>query len=412
MAALTDLSDWLETQTRPNIIWYVKRLSGNDTMANGTHQCGPYLPKNFLFNVFPSLNRTDIKNPDYWFNLYIDSHSDFCRVRAIYYNNKFHGNPTSGRNETRLTNFRGSSSPVLDPESTGSLAIFAFHRGENGGETECHAWICDSEFEADLVEEHTGPVEPGLGLVWSYDQRSNKVLLEAEDHKSCWLDLCNIPKDWLVRFPTPSEIIQKTIELRVDTKKPVDARLMRRRACEFEIFRSVEQAIELPVIQHGFASIDDFITHAQTVLQRRKSRSGRSLELHARAIFLEEDLREGEDFSHQKESEDKKKPDFIFPSQAAYQNKSFPTHRLKMLAVKTTCKDRWRQVLQEANRIQQKHLLTLQHGVSVNQFKEMTNSGIQLVVPAQLKEKYPSTIREHLQTFESFIADIRLLRLG
>ena len=66
---------------------------------------------------------------------------------------------------------------------------------------------------------------------------------------------------------------------------------MRRRECEFEIFRSVEEAVELPVITAGFTSLDGFLARAQTILQRRKSRSGRSLELHAREIFIEERLR-------------------------------------------------------------------------------------------------------------------------
>jgi len=412
MPALTDLSDWMDSQMSPDIIWYVKRLSGNDTMANGTHQAGPYIPKKFLFSVFPSLDRTDIKNPYCWFDLYIDSHLNFSKVRAIFYNNKYHGNSKSGRNETRLTNFGGVSSPLLDPENTGTLAIFAFHLGRKSNAAKCHVWVCESEIEADLVEEHTGPVEPGDGIVWGYEKRASSFPLGPDSHKSCWLEAGEMPEEWLTGFPAPSEIIRKAVALRANLKASVDVRLLQRRACEFEIFRSVEQAIELPVVQRGFTSIDDFIKHAQTVLQRRKSRSGRSLELHAREIFIEENLREDEDFSHQEESEKNKKPDFIFPSQAAYQDRSFPAHRLKMLAVKTTCKDRWRQVLQEADRIQQKHLLTLQHGVSVNQFREMTESGVQLVVPAPLKDKYPSVIREHLQTFESFIGDVRHLRLG
>ncbi len=45
-----------------------------------------------------------------------------------------------------------------------------------------------------------------------------------------------------------------------------------------------------------------------------------------------------------------------------------------MLAVKTTCKDRWRQILNEAQRIKPKHLLTLQEGVSHRQFDEMQES--------------------------------------
>ena len=82
-----------------------------------------------------------------------------------------------------------------------------------------------------------------------------------------------------------------------------------------------------------------------------------------------------------------------------------------MLAVKTTCKDRWRQILNEAERIGTKHLLTLQEGISANQFKEMQVENVQLVVPAPVISSYSDAIRPHLQTLESFIGDIRLLRL-
>ena len=83
-----------------------------------------------------------------------------------------------------------------------------------------------------------------------------------------------------------------------------------------------------------------------------------------------------------------------------------------MLAVKTTARDRWRQVVTEADRIKAKHLLTVQRGVSENQFKEMVDTGVKLVVPAPLVHEYPSSIQPHLQTLESFIADVRLLNMG
>ena len=60
-----------------------------------------------------------------------------------------------------------------------------------------------------------------------------------------------------------------------------------------------------------------------------------------------------------------------------------------------------------ANRIKEKHLLTLQEGISENQFAEMREEGIKLVVPDGLHHSYNETVR-----FESFIADIRLLALN
>ncbi|HXQ74694.1 MAG TPA: type II restriction endonuclease [Pyrinomonadaceae bacterium] len=409
MAALADLTDWMDEHTGPHIVWYVKRLAANDTLATGAHQAGPYIPKEFLFEVFPSLNRPDAENPDKRFELRVDSHPDAREVRAVWYNNKLRGGT---RNEARLTNFGGGKSALLDPESTGSIAIFAFHRGADGEASVCYVWVCDHETEEDAVEDRIGPVEPGHSVIWSVDESESSTTIPPSSRASCWLSSEEIPSTWLVKFPTATEIIRYTINLCPGDGLTVDKRLLQRRACEFEIFRSVEEAIELPLIQTGFYTIEEFVARAQSILQRRKARSGRSLELHIREIFLEENLREGEHFQHQAESEPGRRPDFLFPSAPAYRNPEFPDAWLRMLAVKTTCKDRWRQILNEARRIERKHLLTLQEGVSESQFREMSEAQVQLVVPGPLIKSYPETIRPHLQTLESFIGDVRLLNLS
>lgn len=273
--------------------------------------------------------------------------------------------------------------------------------------------MCDHEVEADLVEERIGPVEPGQWRIWTVDEQEQNLFAPAQKRRnSCWLETHKIPPSWLSEFPSGAEIVRKTVELRGDHGIPVDLRLLKRRDCEFEIFKSLEQAVELPIIKLGFESVDQFINRANSVLQRRKSRSGHSLELHAREIFIEENLREGQDFQHQPESDSGKRPDFLFPSQSAYRDANFPAHKLRMLAAKTTCKDRWRQVINEAERIEIKHLLTLQEGISEGQFREMTAAKVQLVVPLPLVESYPKSVQPHLQTLESFISDVRLLRFS
>ena len=409
-----ELVEWLEEHGAPAFTWYVKRLSGNDTLANGSHQAGPYIPRDFLFEVFPALNRREVKNPDVHFNLYVDSHADHREVRAIWYNNRFHDTAAArGRDETRVTGFGGGASALLDPESTGALTVFAFQRAPDGETADCHVWVCRHETEEDIVEDRVGPVEPGKYLIWPPAQNGLFGLVaQPPVRANCWLDDAEIPLEWRTRFPSGADIIRRAVELRPDDALDPDRRLLRRRECEFEIFRSVEQAIELPHIIAGFATIDTFIARAQTILQRRKARSGHSLELHARAIFIEERLVEGTHFAHQPESDPGKRPDFLFPSAAAYHDASFPRDRLRMLAVKTTCRDRWRQILNEADHIPAKHLLTLQEGVSESQFREMTHAGVQLVVPAGLFEKFPKPVQPHLQTLESFIGDVRLLPLG
>lgn len=409
--AISDLSDWLGEFCAPGVALCVKRLSGNDTLANGAHQAGPYIPKDFLFRIFPAINRADEKNPEHWFELAVDSHMDVRQVRAVYYNSKRYERKPNGRDETRLTNFGGGASALLDAESTGALTIFAFPLDENGAAIRCHVWVCRHATEEDIAEERFGPVEPGRLVIWS-PERPGLFPPFAAGSARCWLEAAEIPPAWLARFPTGAEIVRKTVQLRPERGASPDKRLLRRRECEFEIFRSVEEAIELPAIRAGFTTLDDFISRAQTVLQRRKARSGRSLELHAREILIEERFREGADFEHGPQSEPGKRPDFLFPSQAAYRDPDFPAARLRMLATKTTCRDRWRQVLNEADRIPVKHLLTLQEGVSEAQFREMTHANVQLVVPEPLIVKFPARIRTDILTLESFLADLRLLAPG
>jgi hypothetical protein len=78
-----------------------------------------------------------------------------------------------------------------------------------------------------------------------------------------------------------------------------------------------------------------------------------------------------------------------------------------MLGVKTTCKDRWRQILNEADRIDTKHLITLQEGVSIDQFKEMQSANVRLVVPTPLHRSYPEKIRHELISLADFISETK-----
>jgi len=409
--ALADLTRWMDQLTGPRAIWFLKRLSGNDTLANKSHQAGPYIPKELLFTIFPSLDRKEVKNPDILFQMSVDSHRESKEVRAIWYNNKFHENKENGRDESRITRLGGGSSALLDPENTGALVVFAFVMEESERKRECRVWVCRSAYEEELIEDRIGPVEPGRAEVWAAEESLYPKLFmpEKKRERPCRLSPDQIPPAWLEKFPTGAEIICKTVQLRPEYGKNADRRLVERRACEYEIFRSVEEAIELPWVQKGFHSIDEFIARAQTVLQRRKARSGRSLELHAKEIFVEEGLVAGQHFEHQPESDPGKRPDFLFPSAAAYRNKSHPESQLRMLAVKTTCKDRWRQILNEADRIPQKHLLTLQEGVSVGQFREMSEAGVKLVVPQSLMKSYSKEIRSHLLTVKQFISEVNKL---
>lgn len=401
------IEEWLSDVARPGYVWYLKRLSANDTQRSGSHQAGPYTPRDLMFTLFPSLNQPKQRNPDHFFDLTVDSDptQQTVRARSVWYNNALHDKPSGGRNEVRLTRLGGARSPLLDVENTGALALLAF--GGAAGQRpadHCRVWVCRIQEES-AIEDRWGPVEPGQGRLLSFDVSVKAPRTDAR----CWIDPDDLPAAWLASYPSGEEVVRKAVEMMPPTDGTPDMRLIERRSCEFDIFRSLEEAVELPRIRAGFSDLPSFIGHANTVLQRRKSRSGRSLELHLMAIFQEESLKEGTHFSYQAVSEAGKRPDFLFPSEAAYSDLRFPSSRLRMLAVKTTCRDRWRQILSEADRIGTKHLLTLQEGVSPTQYREMRHAGVRLVVPASVRRAYDRSIRHEVMCLAEFISDVRCL---
>ncbi|WP_020180253.1 type II restriction endonuclease [Methylopila sp. M107] len=402
--ATADIFDWIDTYARPGHLWCAKRLSANDTGLTGGHQNGPLIIREVLYRMFPRLAAAEPSVREDFFDLYIDSHTDHRRARAVWYDSKTEGRFTNLGKPTR--------SAFLDPDSTGALVVFAFVLSEDGAATECHAWLCDRGQEEDLFEERLGPVEPKLFVVWEPGSIAPSLLaIPGPTAANCRLAPGDIPAAWLTKFPTGEEIIRKTIEFRPAAGTDVDRRLMRRRQCEYEMFQSVEEATYTPRITAGFTSITGFLGLAQTILQSRKSRSGNSLEIHTREIMKEEGLGQDKDFAYKPVIEEGLRPDFLFPTKALYDDPAFPSERLRMLAAKTTCKDRWRQILNEASRIPRKHLLTLQEGVSVGQWNEMNGAGVTLVVPSELHTKYPEDVRPHLVSLESFLGDVRLLNL-
>ena len=56
-----------------------------------------------------------------------------------------------------------------------------------------------------------------------------------------------------------------------------------------------------------------------------------------------------------------------------------------------------------------KHLLTLQEGISTDQYEEMREEGVVLVVPEPLQKHYPDEVQPHLESLARFIAETRTI---
>lgn len=177
---------------------------------------------------------------------------------------------------------------------------------------------------------------------------------------------------------------------------------------EEQLFRRLERRIVADRIGNGFGAADDadvdgFLSFSLSVQNRRKARAGQALENHLEAVFTAQGIR----YVRGAETENRNKPDFLFPGQAEYRNDVFLADRLTMLGAKSTLKDRWRQVLSEARRIDHKHLLTLEPGISENQTSEMQAKQLQLVLPRQLHNTFRPTQQEWLMDVARFIAIVR-----
>ncbi|MEF7218319.1 type II restriction endonuclease [Escherichia coli] len=389
--------NWLLEIAGGNYFVYIKRLSANDTGATGGHQVGLYIPSGIVEKLFPSINHTHELNPSVLLTAHVSSHDcPNSEARAIYYNSRHFGKT---RNEKRITRW-GRGNPLQNPENTGALTLLAFRLNEQG--VDCSAvdiWVCVSPDEEDIIESAIGEVIPGTLISGPAGQILGGLSLQhgSVNHKYV------IPENWKQRFPSGNEIIQYAADHYLKNTNDPDEQLIDRRRVEYDIFLLVEELHVLHIIQRGFGSVDEFIALANSVSNRRKSRAGKSLELHLEHLFIEHGLLH---FATQAVTEGNKKPDFLFPSAEAYHNVEYPRENLRMLAVKTTCKDRWRQILNEADKIDQVHLFTLQEGVSQAQYREMQEAGVRLVVPSSLHKKYPEAVRKELMTLGAFIAEL------
>lgn len=183
-------------------------------------------------------------------------------------------------------------------------------------------------------------------------------------------------------------------------REDADGAIMAWMEREENLFRTLERHIISDRLDEGFkGDVDAFIAFSLSVQNRRKSRVGLALENHLEIIFKECGVK----CERAAVTENKSKPDFLFPGATAYHDPNFDAERLAILGVKSTCKDRWRQVLAEANKIHDKHLLTLEAAISESQTKEMIDKRLQLVLPRKLHESYTDEQRGWLFDVRDFV---------
>lgn len=201
------------------------------------------------------------------------------------------------------------------------------------------------------------------------------------------------------------------IQVKISDVDPVadpDGTLVRWIEAEEALFRRWEDGLIERRLARGFLSgvrepdVQAFRDFSMSIRQSRVSRAGGALQLHTQRILEGNDIR----FEAQATTENRERPDFLFPGEREYHDPAFPKEKLRMLAVKFTARDRWRQVLNEAKRIDRKLLLTMDATISISQLLAMRIAGLQPAVPSSYRELYALNARSTLLSVKEVIQEL------
>lgn len=372
-------------RTTSSEITYTKFISPNDAGATTGHQAGFYIHKQGASILFDTAGERG-QQLERWVT--IKWQDDFeTNTRFIYY-----GRET--RNEYRITNL-GLDQDLLNTQSVGNLFILCrvnidyYYGYILSSDDEIENYLSYFNLSPNEANGHISSEKVGLDENSVIAKYANS--LSGESFPST-KDVASAARDIFYELGGSDADSDKTITTWTDI--------------EYRLFKLIEDSQYKLYLNDSFESVESLTKVANEILNRRKSRAGKSLEHHLAKIFDINQLH----YSSQKTTEGRKKPDFLMPSIEAYRDTSFDFNKLTFLGAKTTCKDRWRQIINEAERIPNKHLFTLQPGISSNQLDEMKDENITLVVPKENIITFPPQNREDIMTLDQFIVRTKALQ--
>ena len=296
------------------LISYCKFLSANDTGGTGGHQAGIYMSKNAISIMF---DKPGVKGENKERFIQIKWQDDFITNSRF----KYYGKRT--RDEYRITKF-GRGFPYLQTEHTGDLFVLVKNDVEDYS-----GYILQTEDEIDTFLDAFALSPTDTGCIIQTESTTLDTIIE--------LSFENFINSLDAEFPSTTDmalsarrIYYEIFNHQENVRQNPDTEIISWIDMEFRLFRKIEHMRYGHLITDGFRSVDDFIALANSVLNRRKNRAGKSLEYHLSAVF------EGNDIVHQTQvtTEGKKKTDFIFPSESAYHDLIFPSESLIFILVK------------------------------------------------------------------------------
>lgn len=371
-------------------ISFSKYITANDTGSTGGHQSGYHIHKNSWNLIFQQPGKKGTNKDKHVTIKWQDSFETSSRF--IYYG-------VGTRNEYRLTRF-GKGFPFLNDENIGDVLVLC---KKSDDYYEAFVLQKDEDIDDFFAELNISSVDTNGLIPKQFEKTAEEVLYQ------CFLKFLHSLK---ISFPTTFELATNARNCynsaylinEILIRANPDKSILNWLDAEFQLFKTIENDRYSKRIETPFKTVEELVITANTILNRRKSRAGKSLEHHLSEIFKTFKL----EFTSQSVTEENKRPDFLFPNLQAYLNPRFDNDKLFVLAAKTTCKDRWRQILNEADRVKTKHLFTLQQGISKNQLEEMYKYNVCLVVPRSYLKNFPENFRNKILTLENFINDVQV----
>lgn len=422
---------------------YLKRMALNDwqwAISDNKHQDGIYIPHEDRDNkkFFPVLEKKlrNIGEPDIWesyFDIQWTDSGTTKSARLVNYKSK--------GEETHLTGVPKECFIDLNPASFFVLGKIP------GDKTTDHNYYA-------LTIDSTSPAMDYLRTIFGFDSQflsgffePAKKVKALKDKALDFIDeaMAAFNAGKIVEFtathgtfPTTKQMAQKAqIQYLQENhlpgldpyalKTPGDALMTISRDVEYAIFKEYElkaRSLELVSIILGtdpskttvasvlraiiteFPKIDKVLLSAA---QQRKSRAGYSFENHISRMLTDGKI----PFQEQVILAAKKRPDFVLPSLAVYNDEKRSKQLALVLSAKTTLRERWKQVHGEIKNCDL-YLATVDDSIAFNAIEDMASQGIKLVVPESLKESKVTAYKKskNVISFSKFFnGDLKKKRL-
>lgn len=185
----------------------------------------------------------------------------------------------------------------------------------------------------------------------------------------------------------------------------------------YDLYLGYEEQLVQPLLNEHFAGksnidVREFFAVASRLKNARFSRAGGSFEAQVAALF------DAVGLSYTAQSTrmpDGSKPDFLLPNRAAYD--SIDSESLKLVTfvgAKTTTRERWQQLVAEAQRLGERHMFTMDEKLNQSKVETMSKKGVIPVLPLpRIRESYGARdFRSQLMPVSEFIALARRRELA